>query len=337
MKIHYGFENVDNLKNPVITTGSFDGVHIGHKTILNRINEIAAIIHGESVLITFHPHPRKVLFPETAGKNLLLINSQREKIELLSKTGLDHLIIVKFTKEFSEISSIDFIRNILVNKLHASKVVIGFNHHFGHNREGNFDYLYELGQYYSFGVEEIPEQDIHQETVSSTLIRKALLEGKIQRANAYLDHLYIIIGELCEGSASLKILNFPTYRIPVTEDSKLVPPDGVYAVSVLVDNTYYKGILNIKNSLPPETRKMEEIHLDLHLFEEQGQEDAAPACMLPGSKPVIEKASIHKMLMGKEATVFFVKRIRDELDFNSKEEMQLRLANDLLEVEELIY
>lgn len=337
MKIHYGFENVDSLKNPVITTGSFDGVHIGHKTILNRINEIASIIQGESVLITFHPHPRKVLFPETAGKNLLLINTQREKIELLSKTGLDHLIIVKFTREFSEISSIDFIRNILVNKLHAKKVVIGFNHHFGHNREGNFDYLYELGQYYNFGVEEILEQDVHQETVSSTVIRKALLEGKIQRANAYLDHHYIVIGELGEGSASLKALDFPTYRIPVTEDSKLVPPDGVYAVSVLVDNVYYKGILNIKNSLPPEIRKMEEIHLDLHLFDELGIENAAAACVLPDSKPVIEKISFHKMLKGKEATVFFVKKIRDELDFNSKDEMKLRLANDLQEVEELIY
>lgn len=337
MKIHYGFEDVGELKNPVITTGSFDGVHIGHKTILNRINEIASVINGESVLITFHPHPRKVLFPDTAGKNLLLINSQQEKIELLSKTGLDHLIIVKFTKEFSEISSIDFIRNILVHQLHAKKVVIGFNHHFGHNREGNFDYLYELGQYYNFGVEEIPEQDIHQETVSSTLIRKALLEGKIQRANAYLDHLYIIIGKLGEGSASCRALNFPTYRLPITEDSKLVPPDGVYAVSVLIQNNYHKGILNIKNSLPPETRKMDDIYLDLHLFENQSTGGIEENNDTSASLSYPEKSSVHNTLKGKEATVFFVKRMRDELDFASKDEMKLRLANDLQEVGELIY
>jgi len=273
MKIHYGFDTATNIKNPVITTGSFDGVHIGHKAILDRINELASETGGESVLITFHPHPRKVLFPDTAGKNLLLINSQREKIELLSKTGLDHLIIVEFTKKFSEISSIDFIRNILVARLHAKKVVIGFNHHFGHNREGNFDYLYELGQYYNFGVEEIPEQDIHTETVSSTLIRKALLEGKIQRANAYLDHHYIIIGKLKKGSTSCEALDFHTLRVPVTEDSKLVPPDGVYAVSILIEGEYYKGILNIKNSLPPEIRKIEDITIDVHIIGEgQGKQ-----------------------------------------------------------------
>lgn len=319
MKIHYGFETAGNIKNPVVTTGSFDGVHVGHKAILNRIKEIAHSTGGESVLITFHPHPRKVLFPDTAGKNLLLISSQKEKIELLSKTGLDHLIIVEFTKEFSRVSSIDFIRNILVAKLHAKKVVIGFNHHFGHNREGNFDYLYELGQYYNFGVEEIPEQDIHTETVSSTLIRKALLEGKIQRANAYLDHHYIIMGKIRKGSTSCEALDFHTFRVAITEDSKLVPSDGVYAVNVLVEGNYHKGILNIKNSLPPEVRIIEDIIIDVHLFE------------------FVNGTSISLNLLNKEATIFFAKRIRDELEFTTAEEMRVRLKSDIREVEELIY
>jgi riboflavin kinase / FMN adenylyltransferase len=313
MKIFYNLENIGKIKNPVVTTGSFDGVHIGHKTILNRLHEIAESIEGESVLITFHPHPRKVLFPDTAGKTLLLINSQREKIELLRKTGLDNLFILKFTREFSEISSIDFIRNILVGKLAAKKVVIGFNHHFGHNREGNIDYLYELGQYYGFGVEEIAEQDIHNETVSSTLIRKALLEGRIQRANAYLDHHYIIMSELFEGSATCRNLNFETLRIKIDEENKLVPCDGVYAVNVMIEGEFYKGILNIKNSLPVEVRKIEEIIIDVHLFEE-----------------------IHG-LTGKQATVFFAKRIRDELEFSNPEQMIKQLESDLAEVEELIY
>lgn len=313
MKIFYDLEDLSSIKNPVVTTGSFDGVHIGHKTILNRLNEIASNINGESVLITFHPHPRKVLFPDSAGKTLLLINSQKEKIELLRKTGIDNLIILNFTREFSEISSIDFIRNILVAKLKAKKVVIGFNHHFGHNREGNFEYLYELGQFYNFGVEEIPEQDIHNETVSSTLIRKALLEGKIQRANAYLDHHYIIISELFHGSETCRKINFSTLRVKIDEENKLVPCDGVYAVNVLIDGEYYKGILNIKNSLPLEIRKIEDILIDIHLFEFEDR------------------------LIGQSATVFFAKRIRDELDFVNPEEMEKQLKSDLAEVNELIY
>lgn len=313
MKIFYDINHLTGIKNPVVTTGSFDGVHIGHKTILNRINQLAANIDGESVLITFHPHPRKVLFPESAGKTLLLINSQKEKIELLRKTGIGNLIILNFTREFSEISSIDFIRNILVSKLHVKKVVIGFNHHFGHNREGNYEYLYELGQYYNFGVEEIPEQDIHNETVSSTLIRKALLEGKIQRANAYLDHHYIIMSQLYDGSESCKKINLPTLRIKIEEENKLVPCDGVYAVNVLVDGEYYKGILNIKNSLPLELRKIDKIIIDLHLFDYPGK------------------------LIGHTAVVFFAKRIRDELTFSDSGEMEKQLKADLIEVDELIY
>ena len=313
MEIHYGFDHVDHIKVPVVTTGTFDGVHIGHKTIINRLIEIAKVIDGESVLISFHPHPRKVLFPETAGKNLLLINSQREKIDLLSKTGLDHLIILTFTKEFSEISSIDFIRNILVAKLHVKKVVIGFNHHFGHNREGNFNYLYELGQYYHFSVEEIPEQDIHNETVSSTLIRKALLEGKIQRANAYLDHHYIITGTFDIVSSSVNALNLQSWRAQIDDSNKLIPSDGVYAVNVRFNGEFYKGIVNIKNSLPLDIRKIDDVEVILLLFNQ----------------------SVN--LKAREATIFFAKRIRDEVVFTNQEEMISQLKSDLAEVEELIY
>ncbi|GAB1403924.1 MAG: riboflavin kinase [Lentimicrobiaceae bacterium] len=313
MRIFYDPEILPPIPNPVVTTGSFDGVHVGHKTILNRLNEIAKNNDGESVLITFHPHPRKVLFPDTAGKSLLLINSQQEKIELLKRAGLDNLIIFTFTPEFARMSSIDFIRNILVRKLRSKKVIIGFNHHFGHNREGNFDYLYELGRYYDFGVEEIPEQDIHNETVSSTLIRKALIEGKIQRANAYLDHLYIIMGSLQPGSDTCRQLNFPTMRIPIEDENKLVPCDGVYAVSVLVNDKHFKGIVNIKNSLKPEVRRVDDIIVDIHLFEDGG--------VRPGD----------------EATVFFAKRIRDKLHFTNELEMKIQLNQDYNEVNELIY
>ena len=313
MRIFYDFDHLSAIPNPVVTTGSFDGVHVGHKAIINRINRIARDIQGESVLITFNPHPRKVLFPETAGKDLFLINSQREKIELLRKAGLQNLIIVTFTPEFAHISSIDFIRNILVAKLHARKIVIGFNHQFGYNREGNFDFLRELGTYYNFDVEEIPEQDLHNETVSSTLIRKSIQEGRIQRANAYLDHHYMIIGKLTYGSNDLKERQVNTLYLDIEEECKLVPPDGVYAVRIEADTKSYKGILNIKNSRYGNDRCKEEIIIELFPFE------------------------IKEPLNGKDASVYFAKYIRQELEFSDLDELKKQLEKDKALVEELIY
>lgn len=313
MNIYYHLNDIGSIPNPVVTTGSFDGVHIGHKMILQRINKLAREIGGESVLITFQPHPRKVLFPDTAGKDLLLINSQQEKIELLRKTGLNNLVIIPFTLAFSKLSSIDFIRSILVNKLHASKIVIGFNHHFGHNREGNFDYLYELGKYYHFSVEEIPEQDIQNETVSSTLIRKALQEGKIQRANAYLDHHYIIAGQFTKGSELCENLDFPTVLMKVEEECKLVPPDGVYAILIESEHKKYKGILNIKNSRYGQFRNADAVVIEIYPF---GCADE---------------------LKSKFGILHFAKRMRDEIEFSSETAMKAQLENDRSDVEQLIY
>lgn len=313
MRIFYDFDNLADIPNPVVTTGSFDGVHVGHKAIINRINKIAREIQGESVLITFHPHPRKVLFPETAGKDLFLINSQREKIELLRKAGLQNLIIVTFTPEFAHISSIDFIRNFLVAKIHACKIVIGFNHQFGYNREGNFDFLRELGVYYNFEVEEIPEQDIHNETVSSTLIRKSLQEGRIQRANAYLDHHYMIMGKLSAGSLELKGKDLQTLCLDIEEECKLIPPDGVYAVRIKSGIYSYKGILNIKNSRYGIDRCKEEVAIELFPFD------------------------VSESLEGKDATVYFAKYIRPELQFKETDELKNQLEKDKSLVEELIY
>ncbi len=313
MRIFYDFDHLAPIPNPVVTTGSFDGVHVGHKAIINSINKAARSVQGESVLITFHPHPRKVLFPETAGKDLFLINSQREKIELLRKAGLQNLIIVSFTPEFSQISSIDFIRNILVAKLHASKIVIGFNHQFGHNREGNFDFLRELGSYYNFEVEEIPEQDLHNETVSSTLIRKALQEGRIQRANAYLDHHYMIMGRLNGGSNKLKEKSIHTFTLDIEEECKLVPPDGVYAVRIEAANKSFKGILNIKNSRYGEDRCKDDLNIEVF-----------PFCA-------------DDSLAGKDSKVYFAKYIRRELEFSGLDELKNQLEKDKNMVEELIY
>jgi riboflavin kinase/FMN adenylyltransferase len=309
VKIFHDFNQVGDIRNAVITTGSFDGVHVGHKVILNRLKMLAREIGGETVLITFHPHPRKVLYPETVGKELQLINSQREKIELLRKAGLDNLIIAEFTLEFSRTTSVDFVKNILLNKLHARKIVIGFNHHFGHNRAGDYDELRKLGSVYGFDVEEIPEQDIQNETVSSTKIRKALLDGNIQKANAYLDHHYIMMGMVGKSSATLEEIGFPCYSVQIEEDCKLVPPNGVYAVTVLGEDSLSRGMCFIRKN---QEHPLETL-VEVHLFETFGN------------------------LEGEVVTVLFHKRIREERHLGTPEELRSQLQIDKNQVDELIF
>jgi riboflavin kinase/FMN adenylyltransferase len=245
MRVFRSFEEAKVIRNPVVTTGSFDGVHIGHKVILNRLNILAEKYSGESVLITFDPHPRKVLYPETAGKDLKLINSQEEKLALMEKAGLNNIIIIEFTREFSRVTSEEFVKNILHGILKAKVIVVGFNHHFGFNKEGDYRQLWGWQEKYNFEAEEIPEQEVEHETVSSTKIRKAISEGYIQRANAYLDHYYMIIGR-SERYAGEKADILPRLeKILLTEECKLLPPPGIYAVSVGVESVSSKGMVII--------------------------------------------------------------------------------------------
>jgi riboflavin kinase / FMN adenylyltransferase len=262
MKIFRSFEEAKGIRNPVVTTGSFDGVHIGHKTMLNRLRFLAEKYNGESVLITFDPHPRKVLYPESAGKDLKLINSQEEKLLLLRKTGLDNLIIIRFTLEFSKITSEQFVRDFLYGKLNAKSIVVGFNHHFGFNKEGDYRQLWGWQEKYNFEAEEIPEQEVQHETVSSTKIRAAISEGYIQKANAYLDHYYIIIGkpEPCKKRVNVMLPSLLSIRI--TEECKLLPARGIYAVSVETGKLFSKGMAIISGS---NTERPEVL---LHVFNE---------------------------------------------------------------------
>jgi riboflavin kinase/FMN adenylyltransferase len=254
MKIFRSFEDAAVIRNPVVTTGSFDGVHIGHKTILKRLQMLAEKNDGESVLITFDPHPRKVLYPETAGKDLKLINSQEEKLELLEKAGLDNVIIVEFTRDFSKVTSEQFVSQFLHGILNAKVVVVGFNHHFGFNKEGDYKQLWHLQTKYNFEAEEIPEQEVHHETVSSTRIRQAISEGYIQKANAYLDHYYIIIGKPAKYLQNNPSDNINYFEVPLTEECKLLPSPGIYAVSVEAGQLRSKGMVIIqkKNEGNPE-------------------------------------------------------------------------------------
>jgi riboflavin kinase / FMN adenylyltransferase len=306
MNVFRTFEEAKNIPNPVVTTGSFDGVHIGHKTILNRLKLLAEKQNGESVLITFDPHPRKVLYPENAGKDLKLINSQEEKLELLWKAGLNNVIIIEFTRDFSKITSEQFVRDFLYGILHAKVVVAGFNHHFGFNKEGDYKQLWKWQDKYSFEAEEIPEQEVQHETVSSTKIRQAISEGYIQRANAYLDHYYIIIGQP-EKVTCYEGFNLPDLvKIPITEESKLLPSLGIYAVSVGSGSVYSKGmaIIHKKDEDKPEVL--------LNIFDRQ--------YLLPDQK----------------VTLYFHKKIHGAVDLtDSKGTLKVYSSKD--EISDLIY
>jgi riboflavin kinase / FMN adenylyltransferase len=252
MKVHDGLEDHVDIQRSVVTTGTFDGVHIGHQVIIRRINELAKEVEGESVLMTFHPHPRKVLYPDTLGKEIKMINTQREKIAMLETTGLDHLVIMPFTIAFAHTPSDVFIREILHHKLNIRKSVVGFNHFFGFNKEGNHDQLVSMGRELGFDVEEIPEQDIQNETVSSTKIRKAIEEGNIQRANAYLNHIYLLMGMLQRTPfATPGIEGLNTYLIHAEEQEKILPPEGIYAVRIKQDRANIKAIALKHDHLTP--------------------------------------------------------------------------------------
>ena len=245
MKVYYALEDFTQLQNAVVTTGTFDGVHIGHKKILEQLTETAISCQGESVLLTFHPHPRIVLQPDI---DLKLLNTQQEKIELLKETGLDHLIIHPFTREFSRTKSMNFVRDYLVNRIGARKLVIGYDHHFGRNREGSFEHLKEFGPLYGFEVEEIAAEDVDHVTVSSTKIRKALSEGDTDTANEYLGYPYSLTGKIVSGDRIGKEMGFPTANLLIDDTLKLVPGDGIYAVDVEFPATpdeRFQGVCNI--------------------------------------------------------------------------------------------
>lgn len=242
MKIYHGLDEFKKLDFAVVTSGTFDGVHIGHQRILQRLNEIAKNNNGETVLLTYWPHPRLVLYPD---QSLYLLSSIEEKSNLLAQMHIDHFVIIPFTEQFSIMSSEEFIRDILVERIGTKKLVIGYDHKFGKNRSGSFEELQKDGPIYGFDVEEIPKQMIENNGVSSTKIRRALTEGIIETANEYLGQPYCIHGIVIEGDKIGRTMDFPTANIDVTFKNKLIPAQGIYAVKVVIDSSRYNGMLNI--------------------------------------------------------------------------------------------
>ena len=266
MKVHYNIDEIPTIKNAIVSQGTFDGVHLAHKKIIERLKQIASIKNGETVIITFEPHPRIVLLPLDHG--LQLLSTLNEKINLLEKAGVDHLIILPFTKEFSRLSSEQFIRNILVNKIKTNTLVIGYDHRFGKNREGSFEHLKNSASLYEFEVEEIPEQDIDDIAVSSTKIRQALLNNDIQTAQKYLGNSYSLEGNVIKGKQLGRTIGYPTANIEVENSYKLIPQDGVYAVWVWYNKARFCGMLNIGNN-PTIKDKGRSIEVNIFDFEKE--------------------------------------------------------------------
>lgn len=299
MKVNHTIQKFKEKKHTsILTIGTFDGVHIGHQKIIERLNQSKNQTTDKSIILTFFPHPRRVIH---FGNEIKMLNTMDEKIQLLEKFGLNHLVIEPFTEEFSQLSALNFTRNILVNQLSIKKLIIGYDHHFGKNREGNFEQLLEYGELYDFEVEEITAQEIENVSVSSTKIRKALDEGLIEKANTYLGYNYLLTGKIVKGEGLGRKINFPTININIQEDYKLIPKKGVYIIKTNIAEKIVFGIMNIGNR-PTVSGKGQTIEVHLLDFQEN--------------------------LYGEKIQIEVLKRIRDEQKFDSIEILSSQIKKD---------
>ncbi|MCD4737220.1 MAG: bifunctional riboflavin kinase/FAD synthetase [Bacteroidales bacterium] len=303
MKIYRNIEEVPQLKNPVVTVGTFDGLHIGHKSIIQTMKKIAASLNGETVVVTFFPHPRLVLYPDS--KNLKFINSMDIKYCLLEELGIDHLVEINFTREFASLSSEDFVKNILVERLGVKYLITGYDHHFGRNREGNIGMLMRLGEKFGFVVEEISARFVGEVAVSSTKIRDAINTGDISFANQMLGYPYSITGKVIKGKGIGRQLGFPTANIEISDFHKLIAPVGVYACSVLFEKRLFLGMANLGNR---PTIGQNSPGLEVHIF------------------------NFNQDVYDRNLTINFIKRIRDQYKFDSLEELTGQLKRDKVSV-----
>lgn len=290
----------------VVTSGTFDGVHLAHQKILARVRELATENNGEIVLITFWPHPRHILYPE---EPLFLINSFDEKAELLQAAGVDHLVKIPFTKEFSNWSSDRFIRDILMRDIGTDLLVIGFNHRFGKNREGSFEHLHKNQQVYGFRVEEIDRQQIDDINISSTNIRKALETGDMQLANTLMGHPYSLRGHVVQGDKIGRDLGYPTANIQTDYAQKLIPSDGVYAVEAKLPGELHKGMMYIGTR--PTLNKLNRV-LEVNLFD------------------------FDRDIYNLNMDIRMIGKIRGDLKFDGLDELKEQISKDKVAAERLL-
>ncbi|WP_442847255.1 bifunctional riboflavin kinase/FAD synthetase [Leeuwenhoekiella sp. H156] len=298
MRQHTSAQEFNGTKGTVVTIGTFDGVHLGHRKIIKRLLASAAGNDLESVVLTFFPHPRMVLQKEAQIK---LINTINERIALLEATGLDHLVIHPFTQEFSRLTAEEFVKDILVDQLKARKVIIGYDHRFGRNRNANIEDLKAFGKQYDFDVEEISKQDVDDVAVSSTKIRKALLEGDLDRANEYLGYPFMLSGTVSRGKGLGRKFNYPTANLKIAEDYKIIPAKGVYAVQSVIANRTVYGMMSIGTN---PTVGGSDLSIETFFFDFEGD------------------------LYEQHLEITLLTRIRDEKKFNGVDELIAAMQED---------
>jgi riboflavin kinase/FMN adenylyltransferase len=264
MQVHRDIDQLPVFNNAVVTIGTFDGVHLGHQKIIAELKRQAKLVNGESVIVSFHPHPRKVVMPH---QNLQLINSLEEKIYLLSKTGIDHLVIVPFTAGFSELSADDYIEHFLVKKFQPATICIGYDHHFGQGRTGNYQLLEEQATRFGYKLVEIPVHVLNEITVSSTKIRKALLAGDITVANSLLGYQFFFEGKVVQGDQLGRTLGYPTANLVYTDPDKIHLGHGVYAVYAEINGEQNKGMMSI-GTRPTLEKSEEKVEVNLFDFDD---------------------------------------------------------------------
>lgn len=302
MKIYDNFNDFQPIPHAVVTIGTFDGVHLGHQKILNRLRVLADQSHGETVLITFWPHPRMVLRPDS--HNIRLLSTFEEKSRLLEEFGVDHLVSIPFTKAFSETSSEEFIHHILIEKIRTKVLVIGYDHKFGKGREGGFEHLHANQEKYGFELEEIPREDIDSIGISSTKIRQALEMGDVVSANNFLGRPYTLRGKVIQGRQIGRSIGFPTANIEIADPNKLIPNDGAYIVQTSVDGSTVNGMLNIGHR--PTLSGLNKT-IEVHLFD------------------------FDRSIYGVDIDISFLEFLRPEMKFSGLPELTEQLNRDRIQ------
>lgn len=301
MKIHHDFSSFKEVKNPVLTIGTFDGVHLGHQALLNRMKTLAQEVNGETVVLTFTPHPRTVLFPEDHG--IQLLSDTQEKRKFLADCGIDHLVEFPFTMEFAKKSAFEYVRDLLVVGMNVHTVIVGYDHRFGRNREGNFQLLLEYADMFQFHVEEIPAQLINESEVSSTKIRNAISVGNVEFAKQATGRNYLLSGTVVHGKGNGQKIGFPTANIKISDPLKLIPANGVYVVETNINGKNYRGAMNI---------------------------GTRPTFELNGSRSLeVHVIGFHNNLYEQPLQVEFIRKLRDEQNFGSIDALKEQLAKDI--------
>ncbi len=302
MEIYHDLQNF-SLEKPVITIGTFDGVHLGHQKVISRIKQIAEEQGGQSVVFSFHPHPRMVLAPEGKQQTVHMLTTIDERIELFRSLGVEHLIIYPFTKSFSKLPYGEFVENVLHKQLKVHTLALGYDHKFGKNREGSYDTVAEMARNLGFRLEKLEALLVDDINISSTKIRKHLLEGSLARAASYLGYRYQLNGVVVEGKKIGRTIQFPTANIRLTDSCKLIPRDGVYAVRARVMGKLYEAMMNI-GVRPTVNEGVESKTMEVHIF------------------------NFGLNIYGREIKVEFIDRIRDEQKFHSVDALRQQLEQD---------